>query len=65
MVQLHFTHLGFKVLHAVLLRSVDLWLKHADLRAMVDRRYRALLHCGLLDYQLRLFPDSEELAGHT
>lgn len=52
------------MLHAILLRSIDLWLEHADLRPMVDRRNRGLLYCGLLDYQLRLFPDPEELAGH-
>lgn len=65
MVQLHLTHLGLKKLHAVLFRSVDLWLEHADLRAMVKRRNRALLHCGFLDYKLRLFSNSEELAGHA
>ena len=65
MVQLHLTHLGLEKLHAVLFRSVDLWLAHADLRPMVDRRNRALLHCGFLDHQLRLFSDSEELAGHS
>lgn len=65
MVQLHSAHLGLEILHAVLLRPVDLWLEHADLRPMVKRRNRALLHCGLLDYKLRLFPNSEELAGYA
>lgn len=65
MVQLHLTYLGLKKLHVVLFRSVDLRLEHADLRPMVERRSRALLHCGLLDYKLRLFPNSEELAGHA
>ena len=52
------------MLHAVLLRPIDFGLKHADVRALVERGNSALLYCGLLDYQLRLFPDREELAGH-